>query len=685
MRTARVALGALLILTAACTDDGGGTGSSGTAVDGTTVDGTGMDGTGVDGTTPSDGTVDDTAPEDTRPVATAADGTPLPDDSLEALDWGDCPADANVSDDGLECATLTVPLDHAAADAAAASPTTAGDDADVATIDLALVRVPATRTRVGAILFNPGGPGGSGFDYIAQGGRTIVSELNLQQFDLIGFDPRGVDRSGGIACQTDAELDRYEYLDTTPDTPEEQALLDESETAFADACRTKYGDTLRFYSTEATARDMDLIRRSLGDATVSYLGVSYGTYLGAVYATLFPDRVRAMVLDSAYEPTGDTVLEQYSTQLVGFEDAFDTWASWCETTEGCAFDAPDVGAAWDALRDQLDAAPVPNADGRLANQSVLDLATIAALYSETDWPVLADALARVRDGDAAGLFSLADGYNQRDADGHYASITQSNPVISCASGFRPDEPDDPEALLAQLKEMAPRFAADLTVDDLDSSCNDLVPPVDAVVPSYTGRAPIVVVAGNNDPATPIRWAEELTTAMGPRAVLVTSDGEGHGQLLRSSCVDGIEGRLLTDLERPDPDTVCEPDPDVERPDWWDSLPVPPGVGDVVLLPALSGALGLTPDLAYAELRTTQLDPAATIEAYDTALVADGFVKVAEQEPFGGTSQGIYAQEDGDIFTVLAIGQDALSEPELESAADVFPATGTLVVLLYLPQ
>ena len=672
MRTARVALSALLILTAACTsDDDGGAGSGGTA------------GTSVDGTA-TDGSAETTEPPDTRPIATAADGTPLPDDSLEALEWGDCDGE-EVSDEGLECATLTVPLDYAAADAAAASPTTAGDDTEIATIDLALVRVPAARNRIGAILFNPGGPGGSGFEYIAQGGRTIVAELDLQQFDLIGFDPRGVDRSGGIACQTDAELDRYQFPDTTPDTPEEQALLDESETAFATACREQYGDTLRFYSTESTARDMDMIRRSLGDATLSYLGISYGTYLGAVYATLFPDRVRAMVLDSAFEPTGDSVLEQYSTQLVGFEDAFDEWASWCETTEGCAFAAPDVGAAWDTLREQLDAAPVPGDDGRLANQSVLDLATIAALYSETDWPVLADALARVRDGDAGGLFALADGYNQRDADGHYASITQSNPVISCASGFRSEEPDDPAALVAQLQELAPRFAKDLTVDDLDNGCDDLVPPVDAVVPSYTGTAPIVVIAGEHDPATPIRWAEELTAAMGPKAVLVTSASEGHGQLLTSSCVDGIAGRLLTDMERPDPDTVCQPDPDVERPDWWDGLPVPAGIGEVVLLPALSGALGLTADLAYAELRTTALDPAATIAAYDAVLVPDGFVKVGEQEPFGGASQGIYAQEDGDLFSILAIGQDALTEPELESAADLLPETGTLVILLFLPQ
>lgn len=657
MRTARVALGALLILTTACTDDGDATSGSGPGASGSAVT--------------SDGDADGTLPAEA---------------AVELLEWGDCD-DEVATDPALECATLTVPLDHDAADAAA-SATSVTEDEDAAapaTIDIALVRVPAARSRVGAILFNPGGPGASGFDYVAQGGQTIVDELGLQQYDLIGFDPRGVDRSGGIRCQTDADLDRYQFPDTTPDTPEEQALLDESDTAFAEACVAAYGDTLRFYSTAATARDMDLIRRSLGDDKISYLGVSYGTYLGAVYATLFPERVRAMVLDSAYEPGGDSVLEQYSTQLVGFEDAFDAWAAWCAATEGCPFEAPDVGQAWDDLRDQLDVTPVVNDDGRSANQSVLDLATIAALYSETEWPVLADALARVRDGDASGVFSLADGYLRRDADGTYASITQSNPVISCASGLQSDTPDDPAALVAQLQELAPRFAHDMTVDDFDDDCAALMPSVEPVALGYDGRAPIVVVGGANDPATPLRWAEELTALMGKRARLVVSNAEGHGQLLTSSCVDAIEGRVLADLELPEPDTVCEPDPDVTRPTWWDALPVPTGVSDVVLLPALTGALGLTSTLAYSEMRLTDLDPAVAIATYTEALVAGGFIDGGTQEPFAGSVQGVYLEPDGDFFSVLAIGQAALDEPEMDGVEDVFPETGTLVVLLYIPQ
>ena len=172
---------------------------------------------------------------------------------------------------------------------------------------MALVRLPASGDRQGAVLFNPGGPGGSGFDPIAFSGSSIASALGLDNYDLIGFDPRGVDRSGGIRCVTDAFEDAHLYVDETPDTPEEQALKDEADTGFVDGCKQKYGDTLRFYSTANTARDMDAIREALGDDQISFLGISYGTYLGATYATMFPDHVRAMVLDSAFEPNGDTV------------------------------------------------------------------------------------------------------------------------------------------------------------------------------------------------------------------------------------------------------------------------------------------------------------------------------------------------------------------------------------------
>ena len=165
-----------------------------------------------------------------------------------SIEWGPCD-DPNAEDPALQCATLTVPLDYD-------NPT--GDS-----IDLALIRFPATGDRKGVVLLNPGGPGGSGFDPVAFSGAAIASGLGIESLDLIGFDPRGVDRSDGIRCVTDEFQDQHLYIDTTPDTPEEQQLKDEAQTGFTAGCKQQYGDTLRFYSTANTARDMDAIRAAL--------------------------------------------------------------------------------------------------------------------------------------------------------------------------------------------------------------------------------------------------------------------------------------------------------------------------------------------------------------------------------------------------------------------------------------
>jgi len=592
--------------------------------------------------------------------------------SADELDWETC-TDEKASDPSLECATLTVPLDYE-------NPT--GE-----TIDLALVRVPASGKRTGAVLFNPGGPGGSGFDYIAQGGPTISATLGLTDLDLIGFDPRGVDRSNGIRCVTDAEQDEYAYIDDTPDTPEEEAQSKEAETVFTSACNAKYGDTLQFYSTDNTARDMDAIRTAMGDDTISFLGISYGTYLGAVYAAMFPDHVRALVLDSAFEPSGDTLDQQYETQLVGFEGAFDEWANWCQTDDACEFKSADVGAAWDALRVKLDDSPVTNEDGRIGNQVVMVSATIAALYSKAEWPVLGAALADVADGDAAGIFRLADSYSGRDADGHYSTISQSNKVISCASGLASDVPPDPAAYAEHLRSVAPRFGNTYDADSFDEKqeCDALMPAQPSDELSYSGSAPIVVIGGTNDPATPIRWAQEMTADLGPSATMVTYTGEGHGQLLASKCVTEIEAALLADLKSPPADTTCEPDPEVERPDWWDSIPTPEGIDPVLDSPELSAALGITTTDVYSELHTSDLSPADVLDAYKDGLDDAGFTFVTERSPLEGTEQALYTATNGDLFSVFVLGPDAFKTADLESAAELVPEGKSLVFLLYIPQ
>ncbi len=616
-----------------------------------------------------------TAVERATAEATATDDTSGgTTGGTDTLDWGPCDDPAAEGDDALECATLAVPLDHS--------------DPDSDTIDLAIVRVPATGDRVGAVLFNPGGPGGSGFEFIAYSGAVIQAQLGLDDFDIVGFDPRGVDRSNGIRCVDDAFMDEHLYLDDTPDTPEEEALLEEDGDGFVEGCKANYGDTLQFYSTEATARDMDLIRAAMGDEQISYLGISYGTYLGAVYATLFPERVRAMALDSAYEPNGDSVEEQYLTQIVGFEGAFDDWAAWCEGDADCAFTTADVPARWDALRLQLDEQPITNADGRVINQSTLDVATSAALYSESDWPVLADALAAAETGDGDGLLGLADAYKGRNPDGTFDTLFQSIGIIECASGIEQQPPDDPEALLAKLKEQAPRFAADITLDDLtdtEGGCSDLMPPQTPVEIDYAADGPVVVIGGTNDPATPIRWAQEMAAAMGPNARLVTYTGEGHGQLLVSSCVTEIEAAVLADLTLPDEDTTCDPDPVVEQPAWWGDLPDVPG-HERQDLAAVKAALGLTDTLGYGDTYVSTQPTADADQAWADALDAAGFQDLGSQDiGLDDVLDRAFLSPDGDILLVITLGPDAFDSEELAAAKGAVPEGATVVLVAYVPQ
>ena len=607
---------------------------------------------------------------DDGPAVSVRQSRSAPEAQPSTLSWGSCD-DPAVTEDELECATLTVPLDYAEPD---------GD-----TIDLALVRVPASRSRDGALLINPGGPGSSGFDFVAYSGTVLRDEMGLDEFDIIGFDPRGVDRSGGLRCLSDAEVDASVYLDYTPDTPAEQELLDAS-AEFESACLETYGDTLRHYSTENTARDMDAIRAALGDSQISYLGISYGTYLGGVYATMFPGQVRAMVLDAAFDPVGDTVEENYSTQLVGFEEAFDNWAAWCEgTPDECAFSTDDVGAAWDQLYADLDTEPVENGDGRLANQAVMDTATTAALYSESTWPVLATALERTTQGDPAGLFELADGYMGRSPDGTYSTEQQSFAIISCASGFTSPTPDDPEALAEELREKAPRFGGEITADDFsgDDGCSTLTPGAEAKEIAYTGDAPILVVGGENDPATPIRWAEEMTASMGDNARLVRYTGEGHGFVLISRCVTEIEATVLVRLELPTDGTSCDPDPDIERPVWWDGLPLPDGVSPWRSDPAVLGTLGIPPSFAYAQIAYTSLAAQATMDAFDAAMEGAGNDLLDRQQPFDGIDQSVYAVGD-DVVIIFVIEPSDLDSPDLAGLSEVVAPGMTLIVQLYFP-
>lgn len=601
------------------------------------------------------------------PASTGAVVDSVPDLPVAKLDWHSC--DDPAISTGLECGTISVPLDYARPD---------GDH-----LDVAVARLPAAKQskRVGAILLNPGGPGGSGIEFasnLSAAATDIFGKALTDTFDLVGFDPRGVDRSGGIHCVTDSWLDAHLYLDDTPDTPAEQAALDASDQEFNAGCRKALGDTITDYSTVATARDMDQIRAAVGDDQLTFYGASYGTFLGATYATLFPDRVRAMVLDSAYSPVGDDPLEGIKTDIIGFEGAFADWATWCDGEATCAFHDTSTAtiARWEALLTKLDDSPLTSGD-RPVNQSVMRLATIEALYSRSDWPVLAIALAGGETGDGSGLLSLADRYNQRDASGHYSTLSQANPVIRCASGIGSPAVPDPTAAVAEIKRIGPHFGATVTESDLKDSCTDLTGPVTPLPLSYAAKGPILVVGGTHDPATPFRWAEKMAGEL--HAVLLRYEGEGHASLTDASCVAEAGTAVLVDLKLPVAGTSCQPDAPTTAPSWWSSQPAVPGTSTVPV-DDVGSLLGL-PKGTYGEILSTDGDATTTIDRATTAFENGGWTSLnAAKVDIGTDARRItFVDADNHAVQFVVIGVKSFDSPDAAPLKALVPAGDGIII------
>lgn len=592
--------------------------------------------------------------------------------SVPPIEWQAC-NDTEVTEPGFECATVNVPLDYA--------------DPTGTQLAIAVIRYKAQSERQGVILYNPGGPGASGFDAVAWAGSYYVNELGLDSFDFVGFDPRGVDRSNGLKCQSDADIDRYQFGDASPDTPEEEAFFDEADKAFVDGCKSKFGDTMQFYSTSNTARDMDVIRAAMGEEQISYLGVSYGTYLGAVYANLFPDRVRAMVLDSAFQPNGDTVEEQYMTQLGGFEKAMNNWIAWCESDTTCAFHADDVGARWDALYEQYNQQPVRANDGRMTHQSVILRATESALYAESRWNTLAEALIEAEQGDVNAVWELVDSYNERDENGVYKSSVHAFHIIICASGIEYPDVPDPAGLLQKMQAVAPRMSVDMKIDDFESDdggCADIM-PAQAVAPiRYAGDAPILVIGGENDPATPMRWAEKMRDDMGPNASLLVYSGEGHGQVLSSTCVTNAAAKTLIDRELPADGTRCDPDAAIEEPSWWANVPRPKDGEQLLNRVQVEEAIGITKSDAYASGLVVSGTTDEIMDDMHQRLELSGFWAAGDGDTLDNDVQLRDYVIEGTTIRLLVIGSELIARDEWVFLQDDVPAQHGMVFFLAFP-
>lgn len=449
--------------------------------------------------------------------------------------------------EGYQCAALQVPRDH--------------DRPREGTIELALARLPARGTRMGALLWNPGGPGASAIDYLPVLASFVGDDI-LQRFDLVAFDPRGIGASTPLDCH--ARLQALYAADPSPDDDAEWDALNAASQAFASDCASKHGALLPHLSTIDVARDLDDVRAALGDEKLNYLGFSYGAELGAWYADLFASRVRALVLDGPRDLSASAI-ESDLAQARGFERALASYFDWCnERPSRCAWTGGQTPAsAFAALSARVEAAPLPapHAD-RAAGPGEFISGVIFTLYGgEEGWQLLSDTLLAATQGDGSDLVFNTDAYLERDVDsGEYSNITEANYAVNCL--------DTPALSPTELRTQEARFRSEAPNFGSRVFSSQLVcahwPVKGGAQQVPAGRnASILMLGTTGDPATPYSGAQAMATRLSAR--LFTYEGEGHTAYARGvPCVDAVVERYLLEGVLPDVGARCSDLPVLAR-------------------------------------------------------------------------------------------------------------------------
>jgi pimeloyl-ACP methyl ester carboxylesterase len=423
-------------------------------------------------------------------------------------------------------------------------------------ITVVRIRSVSQKNRIGSLLINPGGPGESGIDYALPAALDELPSAILNRFDIIGFDPRGIGLSSPIQCITDKQKDAELNLpaDPTTDAQWQQSIADA--TQIAQECYTEYGSDLTYYSTAETARDLEALRAKLGDSKLTFLGYSYGTLLGAEYASAYPDKVRAMVLDGAVDPTISPV-EQDKTQSAGFQLAFSHFAANC-TAKGksCPLGSDPQQLVLNLMA-KAAAHPIPSADAddkRTADDGAVLLGVISALYDEEQWPTLTDALVEANKNDASGILSLDDSYNERAEDGTYTNVEDANATIECSDATQRPTVAQARALQPGWRATNPLFGGSAAAG-LGFCSLWKAPPDQPITVANKGAAPILVIGTTGDPATPISGAKHLAVLLGSGRLLVW-EGDGHTAYPKTSCVTNDVDNYLINLTLPATGATC---------------------------------------------------------------------------------------------------------------------------------
>ena len=491
-----------------------------------------------------DGVGDDTG-NDAEPAddsSTESSGDDTNDSEAPFVEFEPAPIEWDEFNDAVDVATIDVPVDYG--------------DPNGPRFELFVARYNALDqdNKIGSLLVNPGGPGFGGTDWAFFAAQAFDRPL-LDRFDIIGWDPRGTGESDPpIDCIDD--YDRYyTEIDTTPETDAEREELVETAKSFARECIGNNREIIQHVGTNNSARDIDTIRRALGEDQISYFGFSYGSELGATWATLFPTTVRAAVLDGASDPEAD-YLEGLLQQNAGFEASLETFLARCSENDECAFhNSGDAESAFDALLAQLDETPIVGENGRPpVNRDVATVATQQAMYSESYWPALEQSLAAAQFGDGGGLLALNDDYYRRATDGSYGNGLEAFQVITCVDTVERFTVEESDAHAALLHEVAPRI---VPADSAGSYfCTFFPESIDPrVTISGAGAGPIVVIGTTGDPATPFESTVRMSNILEDgRLVIVEADQHsGYGV---NRCVIDVVNDYLIDLAPPADETEC---------------------------------------------------------------------------------------------------------------------------------
>ena len=436
----------------------------------------------------------------------------------QEIDWKSCRQD-------FQCASLAVPIDYT--------------KLSTGTFEIALLKYEArTSKKLGSLIVNPGGPGGSGVDY-AYAAEYIFSPAILDRYDIVGFDPRGVSRSAPIRCLTDKELDANNNSDSKPDNDAEFKQILQDTKKYVEKCKeeNKY---LTSFSTSNVARDLDVVREALGDKQLNYMGKSYGTYLGTLYAQFFPEKVGRVVLDGAVDPSISN-FQQTLTQAIGFDQAFTSFAVDCNERKNCTL-PEDKDTAIAEMQNLLNKAsnkpfPTKNQSGRALSESMMVLGTASAMYdSQTGWPQLRRAIAEAQKGYGDTFLKLADEYTGRQSDGSYPNNEfDAGAVIDCLDFNEPRSVQQIRADARAFTKEAPLFGPYLAYGGV--TCKFFNQDIALTIEPTTTANPVIVIGTTGDPATPYEWAQGLNKLL-TNSRLISLTGEGHtGQGQGNACID----------------------------------------------------------------------------------------------------------------------------------------------------